>query len=519
MDVLVVAANYGTGKRSGGVSILICAVLNDRQPDDDDEPKYSSFVRVGTGLSFTDYIWVRQKKWKPWTAEDPPTFYQTSKRGQEDKGDMYIEPHDSFIVKIKAAEITTSDQYHMGMTMRFPRILSIRDDLGIEDCMTASEVLESMQVERKRKMEGSTGVSNKKRKTMTAKKASILPEYHGQDLKSVELESDVFEDMRFMVSSDPKSRTGGEDREELMKIIHANGGQCVQVMGSQPTIVVYGGTTTPYDLKLLINKGTVDIVKPEWIHDSVSRGQLAPMAKRYFFHATQERQLDPGFDQDEDVMEEDEPNADEILQSHATPASAKKQESQVKDEDNKDDDSGDWLKVSADAEDEEGSVTESETDDDSVNDDVISEGEDVDPTEAPSAGRTLDDTSWEHVVMGENDDAMQYDDTHIFKHLCFYLDSPAIARKKGMTVKTKHEEEVARSFTILASQIGDNGGRIVELDDPKLTHVVLDKRDTSRRLTLNERTSKPKRRRLVLADYISACLAEETLLDEEEFAP
>lgn len=52
--------------------------------------------------------------------------------------------------------------------MRFPRALSIRDDLGIEDCMTASglfplavyspltqitsAVLETMRAERKRKM-------------------------------------------------------------------------------------------------------------------------------------------------------------------------------------------------------------------------------------------------------------------------------------------------------------------------------------------------------------------------------
>jgi hypothetical protein len=36
-----VAANYGSGKRGGGVSTLICAVLDDRLHDnDDEEPKY-----------------------------------------------------------------------------------------------------------------------------------------------------------------------------------------------------------------------------------------------------------------------------------------------------------------------------------------------------------------------------------------------------------------------------------------------------------------------------------------------
>ena len=34
------------------------------------------------------------------------------------------------------------DQYHMGYTMRFPRALSIRDDLSIADCMAASGTLD-----------------------------------------------------------------------------------------------------------------------------------------------------------------------------------------------------------------------------------------------------------------------------------------------------------------------------------------------------------------------------------------
>lgn len=34
------AGNYGSGKRGGGVSTLICAVFDDRREDeDDDEPK------------------------------------------------------------------------------------------------------------------------------------------------------------------------------------------------------------------------------------------------------------------------------------------------------------------------------------------------------------------------------------------------------------------------------------------------------------------------------------------------
>lgn len=89
------------------------------------------------------------------------------------------------------------------------------------------------------------------------------------------------------------------------------------------------------------------------------------------------------------------------------------------------------------------------------------------------------------------------------------------------------------SFEELSKLIVDNGGKIVGLDEPKLTHVVVDKRDESRRLELIKRTSKsvrpleavttsltwlncrPKRRHLVISEYIQASLDEATLLDED----
>ena len=37
VDVLVVGANFGSGKRSGGASTLICAVLDDRRNMNDDD--------------------------------------------------------------------------------------------------------------------------------------------------------------------------------------------------------------------------------------------------------------------------------------------------------------------------------------------------------------------------------------------------------------------------------------------------------------------------------------------------
>jgi DNA ligase-4 len=46
--------------------------------------------------------------------------------------------------------------------------------------------------------------------------------------------------------------------------------------------------------------------------------------------------------------------------------------------------------------------------------------------------------------------------------------------------------------------IQENGGKVVDLDEAKLTHIIIDKRDDSRRLELMKRTAK-----LV---HLSSCL-------------
>ncbi|EPQ56491.1 DNA ligase 4 [Gloeophyllum trabeum ATCC 11539] len=545
VDVLVIAGNYGSGWRANGVSTLICGVLDDRhRNDEDDEPKYSSFVRIGSGLSYGDYVWIRSKPWKVWDKKSPPSFFRTSRKGQEDKGDVYLEPQDSFILKVKAAEITPSDQYHLGYTMRFPRALQIRDDLSIADCMTASAIFEALRSEKKRKMDDEEQKTKKKRKT-TFKKPTLMPEYKGHDLKEVEVVSDVFEGMTFMVASDPKSRRGEEDKKDLLKLIKAHGGNCVQTVGRRrDVLLIYGGTTTPYDLSLLIKKDTHDILKPQWIRDSITIGEPAPFHKRYYFYATPDRKETHEYREGESLNTEsaDAQSLDTVsdVKSPAPPES--KGESPA----------SDWFKVDKPIEQEDNTLdeeSETEVDDDSDNADVNLEEDDDDWLKVESKAGTdaADDMSQLDISdlpkgvqvalgvsqsqpenqdqgstarMGEDDAAMEYDQERIFRHLCFYLDTPENARAHGFALRsTKHEQQITSKFEEVKKLILDNGGKIVDLDDPKLTHIVIDKRDDSRRVELMKRTSEPKHRRLVIGEYIQACLDEGTLLDEDEFMP
>jgi DNA ligase-4 len=63
-----------------------------------------------------------------------------------------------------------------------------------------------------------------------------------------------------------------------------------------------------YDIKLIMNKGVFDIIRPQWLFDSIANKELVPMSKKYFFHATAERMESEEYNNEDDDLElEDHP--------------------------------------------------------------------------------------------------------------------------------------------------------------------------------------------------------------------
>ena len=57
-------------------------------------PRYSTFVWIGSGLSFADFVWIRSKPWKEFDLKNPPSFLQTVVKANDDKPDVYLEPEE-----------------------------------------------------------------------------------------------------------------------------------------------------------------------------------------------------------------------------------------------------------------------------------------------------------------------------------------------------------------------------------------------------------------------------------------
>jgi len=133
--------------------------------------------------------------------------------------------------------------------------------------------------------------------------------------------------------------------------------------------------------------------------------------------------------------------------------------------------------------------------------------------EAPSRG---------DIAMGETDDAMKYDTERIFSHLCFYIDTEENAHANGFVIEegTSNRGPISQELQEVGSKIEKNGGRVTkDLKHPKLTHIVLHKRELGRRKELENKSREPKRRNLVVHTWVQCCLDEETLLNEAFFSP
>ncbi|XP_050403534.1 DNA ligase 4 [Patella vulgata] len=146
LDIVIVGGYFGVGHRSGMMSHFMCAVA---VPGEDGEKPtvFHSFCKVGSGYSKKELIDFNKKladHWQVFDKRNPPDCLQLAS-GFKEKPDAWIHPSKSCIVQVKAAEITDSDKYRTGCTLRFPRVECFRDDKPWFECLTTTELEELRQ--------------------------------------------------------------------------------------------------------------------------------------------------------------------------------------------------------------------------------------------------------------------------------------------------------------------------------------------------------------------------------------
>ncbi|HZX12754.1 MAG TPA: ATP-dependent DNA ligase [Candidatus Nanoarchaeia archaeon] len=123
LDLVIVQAEYGTGKRAGTLSSYTIACLNN------DKSNYLELGKVSTGL--------KEKEEEGTTYEEitkslKPLIIKTTGRT------VFVKPR--IIIEVAYEEIQQSPSYSSGYALRFPRFLKIRTDRSEKQINTLEDV-------------------------------------------------------------------------------------------------------------------------------------------------------------------------------------------------------------------------------------------------------------------------------------------------------------------------------------------------------------------------------------------
>ena len=151
VDLVVVGAFYGRGKRGGKLSSLLMAAYD---PETD---TFKTVCKVASGFSDAELDELQKKLMEiKLDSKDPRVE-------SELEPDIWVEP--KYVAEIIGAEITLSPEHtcckgmvtkDAGLSVRFPRFIRWRDDKSIEDATTPKEIYEMYKMKLTKKEDKST---------------------------------------------------------------------------------------------------------------------------------------------------------------------------------------------------------------------------------------------------------------------------------------------------------------------------------------------------------------------------
>ncbi|KAL1919805.1 uncharacterized protein VTP21DRAFT_1736 [Calcarisporiella thermophila] len=458
LDVVIVGGYYGAGRRGDKLSHFLCAVRD----SDSDSEKWLTLCRFGSGYSNEqlDEFNQRLTSWKRFNPTNPPTWLGFGS-GSRDKPDVYIHPNESIVVELKVGSILLNPMMGSGYSLRFPRFVRFRDDKNTKDGLTLRELIKLHQEDLGRTnsflKHTQEQVKSKRSGTRKATKYTVPKEFLAANTSEVEVESDIFNNMAFLILKGNEAYS----KQELETLIKKHGGQFYQNPKVKRDLLAIVDDPKYIRAQAIIQKNTHDIVKTQWLLDCITARELIPLKPKYMLHVTDKRQsefrkqLDPwGDSYTEDLTVE---SLREIF-------------------------GGMTLDKST-------SLTG------------------IGPLN--SLIDAIAEDAFDDILPG-----------NLFRPLIIYLDVPrnphAFTRQSESLANDNCVKRISIIIRWNGGQVVCDGGRIEE----DITHVVVDENDMTRLDRIRESFRGRKRvPRVVTTQWVEACCQQQRLLDEKAFEP
>lgn len=143
LDLVVLGAYHGKGKRTGGYGAFLLACYNPARE------KYETVCNIGTGFS-DEVLETLYNQLSATVIERPKPFYDHSKVAAH-QPEVWFEPR--YVWEVKTADLTMSPRYkaacmegldgsEKGVSLRFPRLIRVRDDKKPDEATTSRQVAE-----------------------------------------------------------------------------------------------------------------------------------------------------------------------------------------------------------------------------------------------------------------------------------------------------------------------------------------------------------------------------------------
>ncbi len=132
LDLVIVGAEYGTGKRSGWMSSFILACKGKKRGE------YLEIGKMGTGIKEKIELGI---SFSELTKKLTPLI--TKEKGKT------VEIKPKVVISVTFQEIQKSPNYKSGFALRFPRFTALRPDKSPSDIATLKEVEEDYKKQKR----------------------------------------------------------------------------------------------------------------------------------------------------------------------------------------------------------------------------------------------------------------------------------------------------------------------------------------------------------------------------------
>ena len=285
LDCVIIGGYYGSGHRGGNLSSFLCGLRAEGyEGNDPNGMKEYSFFKVGGGFTAQDYANIRHQtdgKWKDWDSKNPPSDIVAlggPENLQVERPDCWIRPDESVVVEVKAAQVAPSDDFKLGLTLRFPRFKRLRSDKDWKSALSVSEFLDlKTNVEKERRDKAfKVDDGRRQKKTFRRKKTLRIAGYEpDQPPRYIGPMGALFKDLKVFVVTDmlkPQKKT----KQELEEMLKANGARIVQSHTAEPDTMCIADRRT-VKVASIEKTGQHDIIRPLWILDCIEQHRVDSM--------------------------------------------------------------------------------------------------------------------------------------------------------------------------------------------------------------------------------------------------